>query len=503
MANCAQCDRYQFTCTVCKPGFWGPKCQFLCGVNCVEFGGARYCNISDGTCRDGCMPTYFKHDCSGSCPNCANNVCHRTTGTCLDPICDSGFFGETCYQSCPANCGLDPNGLAYCDFTSGDCTYGCRDGYYGAKCTLGCSQFCKRSPANTEKGPLCYQTTGNCVYACEPGSYTPTCGEVCRSTCVDRTCDINSGTCAECDKGINAGVLCPTGTCNVGKFGTFCNEDCPGGVQCRNLTCNRYTSTCIGCVVLKWGDICNRTCPNCVNGLCEQSTGFCQLGCVNGYYGDNCNYRCGDRCTVCNRVNGTCDVCNVSTFGDTCQRNCSGNCVSDPGQSFITCAKENGDCTSGVCKPGFFSPHCALTCSPTCAERGPDMQVCKIDTGDCLHGCDDGFYNPTCAHPCSNTCRNKRCVNAGNNCVDGCVAEYYNFPTCDTPCNSNCVNSTCDDIGGACSYGCRVGYYGNQCQLTCLLNNTCVNNTCDRTLGYCRECDLPKPGFQCREAGRC
>ncbi|XP_052268810.1 multiple epidermal growth factor-like domains protein 6 [Dreissena polymorpha] len=360
--------------------------------------------------------------------------------TCLDPICDSGFFGETCNQSCPANCGLDPNGLAYCDFTSGDCTYGCRDGYYGAKCTLGCSQFCKRSPANTEMA------------------------------------------------------------CNVGKFGTFCNEDCPGGVQCRNLTCNRYTSTCIGCVVGRWGDICNRTCPNCVNGLCGQSTGFCQLGCVNGYYGDNCNYKCGDRCTVCNRVNGTCEVCNVSTFGDTCQRNCSGNCVSDPGQSFITCAKENGDCTSGVCKPGFFSPHCALTCSPTCAERGPDVQVCKIDTGDCLHGCDDGFYNPTCAHPCSNTCRNKRCVNAGNNCVDGCVAECYNFPTCDKACNSNCVNSTCDDIGGACSYGCRVGYYGNQCQLTCLLNNTCVNNTCDRTLGYCRECDLPKPGFQCREA---
>ncbi|KAH3875379.1 hypothetical protein DPMN_038643 [Dreissena polymorpha] len=270
-----------------------------------------------------------------------------------------------------------------------------------------------------------------------------------------------------------------------------------------NLTCNRYTSTCIGCVVFRWGDICNRTCPNCVNGLCEQSTGFCQLGCVNGYYGDNCNYKCGDRCTVCNRVNGTCEVCNVSTFGDTCQRNCSDNCVSDPGQSFITCAKENGDCTSGVCKPGFFSPHCALTCSPTCAERGPDVQVCKIDTGDCLYGCDDGFYNPTCAHPCSNTCRNKRCVNAGNNCVDGCVAEYYNFPTCDKACNSNCVNSTCDDIGGACSYKCRVGYYGNQCQLTCLLNNTCVNNTCDRTLGYCRECDLPKPGFQCREAGRC
>ncbi|KAH3875371.1 hypothetical protein DPMN_038634 [Dreissena polymorpha] len=500
LSNCAVCDRYQFACTVCKPGFHGSQCQLPCGVNCVAVGGARYCNISDGTCRDGCMPTYYRHDCSGSCPNCGYDVCHRTTGTCLNAICDSGFYGETCNQSCPVNCGSDPNGNAYCNFTSGDCTYGCRDGYYGAKCTLGCSQFCKRSPANTEKGPLCNQATGNCVYACEPGSYTPTCREVCRSKCVDNTCDINSGTCAECDKGANAGVLCPTGTCSVGKFGTFCNEDCPGGAQCWNRTCNRYTSTCIGCVVGRWGDICNRTCPNCVNGLCEQSTGFCQLGCVNGYYGDNCNYRCDDRCTVCNRVNGTCEVCNVGTFGDTCQRNCSANCVSDPGQNFSTCAKENGGCTSGACKPGFFAPHCGLTCSQTCAERSLDVQVCEINTGDCVYGCDDGFYNPTCAHPCSTTCRNKRCVNAGNNCVDGCVDEYYNFPTCDTQCNSKCVNSTCDDVGGACSYGCRVGYYGNQCQLTCPSNNTCVNYTCDRMLGYCRECDLPKPGFQCREA---
>ncbi|KAH3875441.1 hypothetical protein DPMN_038707 [Dreissena polymorpha] len=436
LANCAVCDRYQFSCTVCKPGFWGPKCQSTCGVNCVEFSGARYCNISDGTCRDGCMPTYFKHDCSGSCPNCANNVCHRTTGTCLDPICDSGFFGETCNQSCPANCGLDPNGLAYCDFTSGDCTYGCRDGYYGAKCTLGCSQFCKRSPANTEMGPLCNQATGNCLYACEPGFYTPTCGAVCRSTCVDKTCDINSGTCAECDKGINAGVLCPTGTCDVSFYGNFCTTPCPGGSNCSGSTCERYTAMCKGCISGRYGDHCERTCSNCASGVCDQTFGVCQGACVDGYFGETCDTRCGNRCTRCAQFTGACLVCNVGAHGTYCEFNCSNQCL-PLSSGIISCNKVNGYCDSGACVPGFYRPTCTSLCSSNCKDV-----VCELQSGNCTNGCNVGWFGRFCDGTCSANCVNRNCLGSADSCLEGCVPEMYG-PQCNIPCNSNCSTGVC------------------------------------------------------------
>ncbi|WAR29697.1 hypothetical protein MAR_003265 [Mya arenaria] len=59
------------------------------------------------------------------------------------------------------------------------------------------------------------QANGDCVYACRPGYYHSTCRETCQSQCVDNTCNITTGICTECEKGVNAGYLCPDGELSV------------------------------------------------------------------------------------------------------------------------------------------------------------------------------------------------------------------------------------------------------------------------------------------------
>lgn len=75
------------------------------------------------------------------------------SGFCLNTVCDPGYYGSTCNQTCPENCALHPDtGTAYCDFVYGNCTYGCKDGHWGENCGMGCSVNCHSSPAGTELG---------------------------------------------------------------------------------------------------------------------------------------------------------------------------------------------------------------------------------------------------------------------------------------------------------------------------------------------------------------
>jgi len=288
--------------------------------------------------------------------------------------------------------------------------------------------------------------------------------------------------------------------CQVGSYGTLCNLTCPGGQSCENRLCSRYIGDCIDCVPYRWGGICDQTCPNCVNGECGQEDGICVEGCVPGFYGPQCNARCHSRCYECDRGSGDCLVCDIGTFGNICQNNCSGNCRNDVGQNFVTCGKENGWCTSGACWPGYFSRDCESACSSTCKANNTVLPECSIDVGDCSHGCIIGYYGPTCSRQCSNTCRNKHCIDHANNCIEGCVDNYFNFPTCDLLCNTNCLQDTCLDNGGNCTFGCEPGFYGGQCALYC--QQTCINGTCDRRTGRCAECDLAQPGFECRTASK-
>lgn len=105
-------------------------------------------------------------------------------------------YGFTCSLECSANC-LNHT----CNNETGVCTYGCRQGFYGEQCEIGCDN-------------------------CPSG------------------CDIMTGQCI--------------GDCPASKFGRFCHKTC--SQDCKN-GCNKYTGSCYdGCVPGKFGDFCNETC---------------------------------------------------------------------------------------------------------------------------------------------------------------------------------------------------------------------------------------------------
>lgn len=106
--------------------------------------------------------------------------------------------------------------------------------HYGSTCSLECSANCLNHTCNNE--------TGFCTYGCREGFY----GEQCEIGCDNCTagCDIMTGQCI--------------GDCPASKFGKFCHKTC--SQDCKN-GCNKYTGSCYdGCVPGKFGDFCNETC---------------------------------------------------------------------------------------------------------------------------------------------------------------------------------------------------------------------------------------------------
>lgn len=290
--------------------------------------------------------------------------------------------------------------------------------------------------------------------------------------------------------------------CDPGRFGQFCNHSCPGQENCLDRVCDRYTGECDACVSSRWDTICNGTCPQCVDGFCNQGDGVCEVGCNDGFYGPTCNNQCGSRCDRCDRDTGDCLICSIGTFGEVCEFECSSNCLPDGATDLVTCSKDDGNCTSGACVPGYYDPTCTFQCSLNCAVDANGDSRCDVNSGKCIFGCEIGYFGPRCLGTCSDTCQASSCFGDRNNCTIACIDTYYDFPICDKTCNNNCIEDTCLDDSGICTYGCEVGYFGDMCDERCLQENTCVGGACDRMLGYCAECDKPKPNYLCREAGK-
>ncbi|XP_056017465.1 receptor-type tyrosine-protein phosphatase alpha-like [Ostrea edulis] len=283
-----------------KSGVYGYNCDLPCPNNCQEM----RCDIVNGTCLGctagwmgdfcneqdifvTCPPGYYGLQCRSTCTgHCRDNLsCNHTTGQC-DYGCGNGWTGTHCNTECPAesygrdcmyNCSGQCLNYLPCNRTTGICEGGCNPGYTGELCDKvcddgwygeNCSARCNENCVNQS----CFHITGTCTYGCKPGWRTPNC----------------------------------TQKCSVGTYGKDCGNHCSS--HCRNTTCNPITGSCLeGCTPGYLGRICNKPCDK-------------------GTYGLNCSQNCSQNCLGdCDNVDGSCMCSSERTGSPNCSEKFSGS----------------------------------------------------------------------------------------------------------------------------------------------------------------------------------
>ena len=66
---------YFYSCSQCKFDFWGGVCENYCSLNCVPVDGGEICKKDTGACARGCLPGFWRADCTEACPNCRGDIC--------------------------------------------------------------------------------------------------------------------------------------------------------------------------------------------------------------------------------------------------------------------------------------------------------------------------------------------------------------------------------------------------------------------------------------------
>ncbi|XP_078329699.1 uncharacterized protein LOC144624167 isoform X3 [Crassostrea virginica] len=259
----------------------------------------------------------------GCSPNCVGDVCD-TDGDCTNG-CKAGFWGTTCQSVCPINCKQN------CHQQNGIC-YNCTIGYWGDVCNELCPYQCD--------GNVCDNENGGCIQGCHLGWYGNRCDKACSLSCATGRCEKTNGYCPAGCVGNWAGDKCER--CDATHYGAGCSLEC--SVNCIQQTCNNITGSCTqGCIKGFYGDFCNNTCIGCLEG-CYRDTGECMGACSVGTYGTRCEMACSLDCkSGCDKSTGICTLCVDGKFGQACNRTCSTGCTSG-------CDRQSGYC---VCKPGW------------------------------------------------------------------------------------------------------------------------------------------------------
>ncbi|XP_062607709.1 multiple epidermal growth factor-like domains protein 6 [Saccostrea cucullata] len=155
----------------CNIGHYGPSCS--------SCGGCENCNIESG-CRVTCSQNCIDRECD-EYGNCSRG-------------CKHGYWGNKCLNGCPSTCFM-----TVCNMSSGICN-SCNAGYYGSLCHMSCSRSCAQ--------PSCSQN-GTCIGRCKPNwignrcdecsqnRYGPQCDQECSPVCLNGTCFSNNGSCKE------------------------------------------------------------------------------------------------------------------------------------------------------------------------------------------------------------------------------------------------------------------------------------------------------------------
>ncbi|VDI31024.1 Hypothetical predicted protein, partial [Mytilus galloprovincialis] len=168
---------------------------------------------------------------------------------------DLDVFGFCRYVIYVPPIGTENSKIDLCEMEIG----GCSNRTYGLNCQTSCSKNCN--------GP-CHLLTGDCLFGCLDGFRGKTCGEECSNGrfgfncsescdgCIDNACSRIDGLCDHANR------------CKPGyEYGIYCNK-----------TCEDW----------RFGNNCNKRC-NCLKSPCDKLTGSCSDGCEIGWQTDSCD----------------------------------------------------------------------------------------------------------------------------------------------------------------------------------------------------------------------
>ncbi|XP_048246370.1 protein draper-like [Haliotis rufescens] len=310
-------------------------------AHCQENQHCSDCDRETGNCLTKCHAGYYDLRCSSPCSSqCKNNVCEMS-GTGIERCtegCKQGFQGSKCRIPChdPVNtCKQCPGACdgEYCNLGS-SCVAGCNNSFYGSHCSI-CSKRCKSCNVQTRTCEECHAGHGgvncvggcedNCKFGCVPGFYGPLCLDVCSLHCRPNP-KPKVGTRSLSDaKSVHSQLECQqlTGDCTHGCMDGWYGRRCSFKCKpvCRGLKCDN-TGACIhGCITGNYANDCLPCPENCVNSTCHTEEGSCTNGCVQGFHGTFCN----NTCESC--LGG---ICNQTTGkrNNGCGNNCSShNCT--------------------------------------------------------------------------------------------------------------------------------------------------------------------------------
>ncbi|XP_025108636.1 multiple epidermal growth factor-like domains protein 6 [Pomacea canaliculata] len=381
------CDTVTKACPAgCESGWQGPRCDQTCaagtyGRDCkLQCGHCRrsvHCDHVNGTCKLGCVDGfqgklcrqvcdegYFGPNCSRKCGGCKNNApCDTETGNCPDD-CDTGWQGSRCDQSQTCSCEVTGG----CNFTescipAGNCRK--RNVALGRTATMG--SVPDDSNLNETSGPACLAVNGNSDVTYSPFSRFPA-----SPNCVHIASGNFSSPFWEVDLGqefpIAAVTLMVPPLDRLFRVYSILLGSHIEEIYIRNAAARQDAR--LDKVIVS-----HKVRLSLAKGygyfdVEDLSLSLCEVQvwvCVDGYFGINCNKKCG----AC-RNNWTCDA--VTGY-------CPANC--EPGWQGFRCDQ--------TCAEGYFGPDCAKTCG-SCKNSS----VCDSILGNCPAGCESGWRGPTC-----------------------------------------------------------------------------------------------------------
>ncbi|KAL4216291.1 Protein tyrosine phosphatase [Mactra antiquata] len=443
------------------------------------------CGISSGIAQD--------LDCRTNCACCNSNpdtgsrelpdICNSQIGNWACTYgCKDGYYGGKCYNKCPEYCTRCAREFGASHHQDYQICYICAEGYYNGTWITNCSTPCPTNCAENQ----CDKTTGNCLHGCKSNKwsgdkckfcadtwYGYNCNTPCPSNCKDRLCHDNGSCSNGCSDERFIGLQC--NQCRVGKTGDNCDEICP--VNCLGDVCGRNDGTCTNgckgnfrgdrcdmCAENYYGSNCDEICNNCLNGLCDRSTGIC-IDCVNGKYGELCDKSCSTGCknSVCIRNTAVCSQeCKSGYSGDKC-------CVNNNG-----CEECDTTNTCSKCADGNYGNSCEKTCPVNCTG------ACNKETGNCESCKEEKFYGVQCGTQCPANCLDGKCAKEDGKCSSCKISFHGN--TCTDSCPDTCIDNVCGQDDGICN-NCTVGFHGDKCDIPC--RTDCINNTCIQGSGVC------------------
>lgn len=437
--HCGACDATCPSGALCV----GSECQHP--IDCREepCSGFTYCDLSDGTCRPGCIADdqcLAEEHCDRAAHECrCDEPFNRCAGVCVE-ITDPLACGPGC-----ALCPDDPHGNPTCD---------------GERCGISCDasyHLCDRVCAS-DADPA------SCGSRCEP------CPGVANgaATCVAGRCSF------ECDDGFHAcGAACVTDT-DVAHCGARCDPCVPpphGTATCDGASCG---FTCVsgyhrcGTACSSDHDVatCGAACTPCVapsHAVATCDGVECGYDCQAGYRD------CAGACARCPTGASATACSGAACVASSCSagyRLCGGTCAACPaGASATTC--DSASCVATACSAGFRA------CGGTCAACPPGASATTCDGASCVAmACEAG------SHLCGTACvSDDDPAHCGDRCTP-CPADAHGTETCDgTSCGVEC-----DRGFTLCSGGCTLIGFDEAncgaCGASCAAGDRCAGGAC-------------------------